>query len=96
MRELKKLVDEHWSLPDGAIAHVFNHGKSVITLPADFTEWRRDADNVQNQRKRHCDADQPKQYFLKTIQFHFITCVYYTVIDPELQSNNPCARKLKY
>lgn len=29
MRELKKLVDEHWSLPDGAIAHVFNHGNSV-------------------------------------------------------------------
>lgn len=29
MRELKKLVDEHWSLPDGAIAHVFNRGNSV-------------------------------------------------------------------
>ena len=28
---------------------------------------------------------------MKTIQFHFITCVYYTVIAPELQSNNPWA-----
>lgn len=29
MRELKKLVDDHWELPDGAIALVFNHGNSV-------------------------------------------------------------------
>lgn len=29
MRELKKLVDDHWELPDGAIAHIFNHGNSV-------------------------------------------------------------------
>ena len=29
MRELKKLVDDHWELPDGGIAQVFNHGNSV-------------------------------------------------------------------
>lgn len=29
MRDLKKLVDDHWELPDGGIAQVFNHGNSV-------------------------------------------------------------------